>query len=273
MAGVAKSQSMNAMGSSWCQTMFHGPGSPWHMISSGRERWFRRIVGDRVVEASEKLDDGDESLVAMQHVGPLAVERDVPFDERQHLAASIVEAECPRASRRTPSFSRWSEHVVHCRRRLARRAPHRVADAHHGRVHRSAPQHLLSRHASRGSRFRSRRSRRTAAGAPATRRRGSSAPSQFPIGSAVQSESTTQWKSRNIASRTVESTHTLVVAPTKTWSRHRRLAVSPRDRCRRSRCSGSCRSRCRRRLRRQLLDDVRVPGVADQDRLGCPSGA
>ena len=36
-----------------------------------------------------------------------------------------------------------------------------------------------------------------------------------PIGSAVQSERTTQRKSRNIASRTVDSTQTLVVAPTK----------------------------------------------------------
>lgn len=37
----------------------------------------------------------------------------------------------------------------------------------------------------------------------------------MPIGSAVQSSTTTQWKSRNMASRTVDSTHTLVVAPTK----------------------------------------------------------
>ena len=35
-------------------------------------------------------------------------------------------------------------------------------------------------------------------------------------GSAVQSSITTQWKSRNTASRTVESTQTLVVAPSTT---------------------------------------------------------
>src|SRR6185369_12149558 len=104
-----------------------------------------------------------------------------------------------------------------------------AADAHDGRVHLPAAQHLHVILAP------SRRVHRDVGVAPARAAKSASESDieanrswstsrdaswferavSAPMGSAVQSDRTTQWKSRNIASRTVDSTHTLVVAPTK----------------------------------------------------------